>query len=101
MEGVTLHDLNNLVGPDQIKKHFPHLPQPKRITVLETVDHNGEEAYDVVIVYPDNSSASDKALEKGRIAPMIKWIREQILAHREGNRWPYLWFRRESEDRTP
>ena len=95
MQEAILHKLNELVRPDEISQRFPDIPHPKRITILETVDHTAEEAYDVVVVYPD--STPDVPLNK--LAPMVDWIREEILKRREGNRWPYFWFRHESDAR--
>jgi hypothetical protein len=98
MSADTLHRINDLVSPDQIGERFPELPKPKRVTVLETVDHNGDNAYDVVLVFPD--AVPDKIFKKNAISPMVEWIREQIFQNRDSERWPYFWFRTESEDRA-
>jgi hypothetical protein len=95
MAVATLTKLNDLVSAAKIRHEFPTLPPPVRVTVMETVDHSGEEAYDIAIVFPD--SIPDKALQWDKISPMVDWIREQIFSHRDSNRWPYFWFRRESD----
>jgi hypothetical protein len=73
----TLHRINDLVSPDRLREHFADLPKPKRVSVVETVDHNGDEAYDVVLVFPDKTP--DKFFKKNLISPMVEWIREQIF----------------------
>jgi hypothetical protein len=92
---ATLSELNDLVSAEKIKKEFPNLPHPSRVTVLETVDHSGDEAYDIVMVYPDQTP--ENTFRSDRISAVVDWIRERIFAHRQGERWPYFWFRHESD----
>ena len=93
LEAPSLTDLNRLVQPSE----FPDtsFPKPKRITVSETTDSDGEDAYAVQVVFPDRTT--DSELDWSRIEGLVTWIRRTIWNEGGNRRWPYVWVRRESE----
>jgi len=93
---AILNRLSNAITADTVRKEFPKLPKPEQITVSEIKDSGGEDAYQVVIVYPD--SVAETQLDLVKTLGMTDWIRKKIFEIRGDNdRWPYFRFRRKSD----
>ena len=95
MSASILQTLNNLVSVEEIHRKFPKLPAPKQVRVSEIKDSVGEDAYEVVVVYPDSVTEND--LDWVKLHSVVEWIREQIFEKRDSDRWPYFRLGRESD----
>jgi hypothetical protein len=91
----TLETLNQLVSVEEIHRQFPKLPKPKQVKLFEIKDSVGEDAYEVVLVYPDSVTEGD--LDWVKLHSVVEWIRDRIFENRTSDRWPYFRLGRESD----
>ncbi len=56
--------------------------------MLSGVDHTGEEAYHIYLVYPDETPTEQLAWAK--IKDEVRWVRNQIRKANGEQRWPYV-----------
>ncbi len=95
MSTSTLQTLNHVVSTEAIRIKFPKLPAPKQVRISEIKDSVGEDAYEVVLVYPDSVTEND--LDWVKLHRVVEWIRDQIFENRDSDRWPYFRLGRESD----
>ena len=94
-----LDQLNNAITAAAVRREFPSSPSPEQVTISEIKDSGGEDAYQVVSVYPNN--IRDDELDLKRTLGVTDWIRKKIFEIRGDNdRWPYFRFRRKSDHAT-
>jgi len=99
MSVATLNELTDLIQPEKIREKLPNasFPFPKKVRLLESDSSNGDPAYYVIVVYPNN--LSDEQLKWENVSPMVDWIRTQIHDKGDPDRFPYFRFRSEKEDK--
>ncbi|MBI4027036.1 MAG: hypothetical protein HY360_18775 [Verrucomicrobia bacterium] len=85
--------LAELVQPSQLAEQG--FTAPRRVSVIFGVDHTGEEAYHVYLVFPDQTP--DSALAWNNVKDMVRWVQERIWKADGEQRWPYVRIKRESE----
>ena len=88
----SLYRFEAQIEPDKVPEGFP---KPKRVSLVSGIDHSGEEAYYIYLVFPD--SASEETLEWKNLKPLVHWGRQTIFTA-TGEKSPvYVYIRLESE----
>ena len=62
------------IQPNELAKHG--FPRPKRVSLIEGNDSEGEEAFHIYLVFPDDTRDEDLAWNK--IEPMVSWVRNFV-----------------------
>ena len=70
-------------------------PRPKRVTMIASPDHTGDEAYFVYLVFPNTTP--DSALSWRKIKAMVDWVRATIWEADGERHWPYVRVKRERD----
>jgi hypothetical protein len=88
-----LDDIRDQIQPNELAKHG--FPRPKRVSLIEGNDSEGEEAFHIYLVFPDDTRDEDLAWNK--IEPMVSWVRKFVWEKTGQTRWPYVRVKREKE----
>jgi len=88
-----LDNIRDQIQPDELTKHG--FPRPKRVSLIEGTDSEGEEAFHIYLVFPDDTRDEDLAWNK--IEPMVSWVRNFVWEKTGETRWPYVRVKREKE----
>jgi hypothetical protein len=89
----SLDDIRGQLQPGELAKRG--FPVPKRISLMEGTDSEGEEAFHIYLVFPDNTP--DEELAWNKIEPMVSWVRNLVWEGTGETRWPYIRVKRERE----
>lgn len=76
----------------ETRKKHPKIPEPKQVVVVERIDHTGEPALEMIIVFPDRLGDND--LRYRRTGPLVENLRELVLRADNRERWVYPRVRR-------
>ena len=90
---LSTSELAELIQPDALEK--AGFPRPKRVSIVAGTDHTGEEALYATIVYPDDTPLD--RLTWARVKPMVQWIRDQVRAADDEQRWAFVNVTREAD----
>lgn len=93
VDHAVLDTLRGQIQPDALAEQG--FPRPKRVSLLETRDSEGEEAFRIYIVFSDDTP--DQTLALKNIEPMISWVRDLVWQGTGQQRWPYVRVKREKD----
>lgn len=88
-----LDSLRQRIAPDELAKHG--FPRPKDVTLSQSTDSTGEDAFYVFLVFPNKTP--EAALAWKKIEPMVSWVRSLIWTETGGRLWPYVKVKRQKE----
>jgi hypothetical protein len=90
---LDLNEIRSRIQPMKFAKQG--FPKPKRVSLIEGTDSDGERAFHVYVVFPDNTP--DEALAWKKIEPMVSWVRNLVWEATGKEFWPYVNVKREKE----
>jgi hypothetical protein len=90
---ANLARLSTLIQPEEIRKQG--LLTPDKVLVSSGIDHAGEEALYVYLVFPNRTS--DAELAWRRVKPLVAWVHDTLWRADEYRRYPYVRVKRKSE----
>lgn len=82
----------SLIQPDKMP---PNMPRPKRVTLEYGLDHSGDEAFYINLIYPDD--VSNDAISWKRVEPLYNWVVNTMWDATDEQTLSYVYVRRESE----
>jgi len=82
----------DLIQPDKMPAD---MPRPKRVSLDYALDHSGDEAFYINLIYPDSTPDEEVAWEK--VSPLYYWVNRTLWEASEERTLSYIYFRRESE----
>jgi hypothetical protein len=83
---VDQNEIRSCSQPAKLAKQG--FPRPKRVLLIEGTDSEGEPAFHVYLIFPDETP--DDALAWERIEPMVSWVRNYVWQATGEQRWPYV-----------
>lgn len=90
---ISLNEVRTHIQPEELAKRG--FPRPKRVSLIEGTDSEGEHAFHIYLAFPDDTPDEDLAWQK--IEPMVSWVRKYVWDSTDGKYWPYVRVKREKE----
>lgn len=90
-----LKALEELVSVEKIRAKKFDAPVPVSVSVHPKVDHSGDDALEVVVVFPEKTP--DSVFLSGQANKILYWINDVLSAATEWELFPYVTFRLENE----
>ncbi len=87
-------ELAGLIQPDKLAA-AGFVPPPKRVSVIAGTDHEGNDAYHVFLVFPDETAPDQLAWRN--VKPLVQWVRDRIRKANGEQQWPYVRVKREAD----
>jgi hypothetical protein len=88
LDVLDIKELKNSVSVAEIEKHGFKGNLPKSIDILPSIDHSGESALDVIVVFPNGMP--EEKVASPQTSRMLSWIQDTILSKAGSGYWPYV-----------
>lgn len=92
---VDVNKLTELVSTEKIKAQAFDAPVPSSVLVRAKMDHSGQDALEVEVVFPEDTP--DTVFATGKVNKLLSWIQDTLLTETNDELFPYVVVRREKE----